>query len=420
MLKKFLWSLSVVAILCSCSSDGEDIPSNPEQVDNSITILAYMVANNDLDSDLLTNVGAMYDGLADMDVPATLFVYWDGMTGIGKNGATHLILKYQTDGKGKINGKKPLDSTHTVDDVLEEAEIVKEYPVQLSTDKNVMKTVLNDMASLSSTERLGLVVGSHGSSWLSSIKFSRSFGQDGIYSENTIKMADMVEAVSSVGKKFEFLLFDACYMGSVEVCYGFRNITNYQIVSPMEIPAYGFPYDLLMKHLYKGTVNGYKQVCQSYIDYYKQIYDKGSIAWGTIALIDSKEMQSLTNLIKQEIVGHKDILATYDVSASGLQEYGRRNSGLYIGCDLEHFVKDLNGGNIPVSFKSQLEKTILYKGALEKARYSIADYDVDINNYCGLGLYIPVVTRPLWNNTFKTIDWYTAAGWNEVTFSWNF
>ena len=49
-----------------------------------------------------------------------------------------------------------------------------------------------------------------------------------------------------------------------------------------------------------------------------------------------------------------------------------------------------------------------------------AAYAVDAENYCGLGIYIPVSSRTDWNDYFKTIDWFSASGWNEVTFAWNF
>ena len=83
-------------------------------------------------------------------------------------------------------------------------------------------------------------------------------------------------------------------------------------------------------------------------------------------------------------------------------------------------ISDLNGESMPAAFSSQLAKTVLHKGCLEKGRYYSYDYDVDATNYCGLGIYIPVDKRPKWNVYFKTLDWYTASGWSEVTFSWNF
>ena len=418
MMKKILGLLLCLTVFISCSDDINETP-DPTPNSNDITIFAYLVANNNLDGVLLDNIVSMYDGLAEMKQPATLLVYWDGKTQFGENKQTHLILRYETDGKGKINGKKALNTSYTSKEILAEAEIVKEYPTQLSTSKQVMSTVLKDMVTLSSTEKLGLIFGSHGSSWLNTIFTSRSFGQDGSGSDNTILLPDMAEAVMSVNKKFEFILFDSCYMGSIEVCHEFKDASKYQIVSAMEVTAYGFPYSTFMKYLYQGTVDGYMLVCQEYIDYYKYIVENGSgSAWGTVALIDNKEIGALTQAIKGEIILHKAELADYNPSQ--LQEYGRAG-GPYISYDLGHFVKEMNDGTIPSSFDAQLQKTVIYKGCLETARSGgYGDYSVDAENYSGLGIYIPTSKRPKWNQYFKTIDWYTASGWNEVTFSWDF
>ena len=412
MMKKFLWIFSLAGLLFACNNNDDP---EPKPDNDSMTILSYLVANNNLDDYMLGNIGAMYDGLATMKEPAVLLIYWDGQTSMGVNKSKHLILKYETDGKGNINGKPALDFSATLDDVLAEAVIVKEYNTQLSTDKQVMKTVLNDMIAASPTTKHGLILGSHASSWLNSIFTSRAFGQDGSGTDNTMLIPDMVEALSGVGKPFEFLLFDACYMGTAEVCHAFRNVANYQIVSAMEVPAVGFPYEDFMQDLYQGTTAGYKQVCQTYINYYQSLYQSGDYAWGTVALVDSKEMQNMTNALKQEIVEHKDILADYNTNH--LEEFGK-NNGPYIAVDMGHLVKDLNGGTLPASFSAQLDKTILYKDAIYKARPSY--FNIDASNYCGIGIYVPVKERPKWNAYFKTLDWYTAAGWNEVDFSWNF
>ena len=417
MMKKFLGLFAFLCVFVSCIDDDDNDIINPVP-DNSITILAYLVANNNLDGVLMDNIVSMYDGLAEMKQPATLLVYWDGRSPIGENDRTHLILRYRTDGKGKINGNKALNTSYTEDDVLAEAEIVKEYSSQISTNQHVMTSGLKDMVALSPTDKLGLVFGSHGSSWLNTIFTSRSFGQDGSGSDNTILLSEMVGAISSTNKLFEFILFDACYMGSIEVCHEFKDVAKYQIVSAMEVPAFGFPYSSFMKYLYQGSVNGYKQVCQDYIDYYEYILENESgSAWGTVALVDSKEIGTLVQEIKSEIVEHKSELSQYNPST--LQEYGR-SGGPYLSYDLGHFIQDLNDGVIPPSFKAQMDKTVLYKGCLEKARASYQDYSVDAENYSGLGIYIPTSKRPKWNEYFKTIDWYTLSGWNEVTFSWNF
>ena len=416
MLKRFWGVFLLFGLLVACTEDDEPtVNPEPTPADESVTVLSYLIANNNLDDFMVQNVCIMYDGLAVMTEPATLLIYWDGQTAVGKNKSKHLILKYETDGKGKINGKKALETTSSWKEVFDEAVILKEYPDQLSTDKEVMATVLQDMAKFSPTQNLGLIVGSHGSSWYNTI-YTRAMGYDGSTS-NAINLPDMVEAMETLEKPFEFILFDACYMGTMEVAYEFSHVADYQISSVMEVPAYGFPYDCFLGDLFKGTVEGYKEVCQSFVDYYKSEYDEGKTSWGTIALIDSKEVEGMTQAVRQQIVAHKDTLASY--VPKRIQEYGRQ-AGQGIAYDLEHFVSDLNGGETPQAFAEQLEKTVLYKGCLEEARYTPYNYDVDATNYCGLGIYIPQSNKSKWNPYFKTLDWYEASGWSEVTFSWGF
>ena len=185
MLKKFLGVFLLVALLVSCNK--EDDASNPQPLpsNDSITILSYLIANNNLDDALSFNIAIMYDGLAEMTEPATLLVYWDGRTSIGANKSKHLILKYETDGKGKINGRQALDTSAKLKDILNEAIILKEYKEQVSTDKHVMSMVLQDMAAFSPTDRLGLVIGSHGSSWYHTIA-TRALGYDGSLSNSIL------------------------------------------------------------------------------------------------------------------------------------------------------------------------------------------------------------------------------------------
>lgn len=407
MLKKYLWAMFAACILTACSND--DMPE-PIPNDNSITILSYLIADNNLNDDLLGNIGTMYDGLAKIKEPATLLIYWDGETSINGN-ANHLLLRYVTDGKGNINGKPALDLSSTLDEVLEIADIVKEYPSQISTDKQTMELVMRDMLAQAPTNKYGLIFGSHGSSWLNTIYTSRSFGQDGSKTDNTILLSEITDVLNTLGKTFEFILFDACYMGTIEVCHEFRNISNYLIVSAMEVPAYGFPYESILKDLHQGTINHYQQACKTFIDFYTH----EERAWGTVALIDCKEIETLIAHIKSEITDHKDILANYE--PYNLQDYGKK-PGPYIAYDMAQFIQEINDNQLPDSFQNQLEKTVLYKGCVEKAIPS--SHSIDVTNYCGLGIYIPVVHRPSWNEYFQTIDWYTASGWNEVNFEWDF
>lgn len=413
MVKKMLFLLLSAILWSSCSDDTEDTTQTVESA--PVSVLAYMVAENNLDSYLKQNIRTMFSGLSSLDKSATLLIYWDGKTGVSGID-TPVILRYTYDGKGKINGMAIKNIGNELVEILSIAEIVKEYPDQVSTDKDVMSQVLKDMASLSPTNRIGLVAGSHANSWIEASSRSRAFGDD---SGNSINISDMAEAMGSTNRTFDFLLFDACLMGSAEVCYDFRNVTNYQIVSVLEIPADGFPYDMMLANLYEGTVEGYKKACQAYINYYGHRVDDGiSNSWGTISLIDSHKMVALSQAVEEQILQHKDRLGNFDVSV--LQEYGKRFEFKYISVDAKQFVKVLNDGNVPSGFESAMNDVVVYTDCLDKASTNAYNYVVDKDNYCGLGIYVPVRGEYEWNNYFKKIDWYTAAGWDNVTFDWYF
>lgn len=423
MMKKIFFLLSFVSLFTACKVD------TPKEKENApLTVMAYFVADaSGIEDDIWTNVAAMYDGLSLMEKQATLLVYWDGSGSYG-DWDYPVVLRFVTDGFGNINGQKALPEDAYVEDVVALAEVVKEYPSQLSTDKTVMTMVLNDMIAMSPTSRVGLVAASHGSAWTNSIfmsrSLSRSFGQDGKGSDNTMLVKDMADAMKATGKKFDFLLFDACFMGTAEVCYDFRDATDYQIVSVMEVPAYGFPYENALDYLYEGTIDGYKKICQTYIDFYQERYAKGNQAWGTIALIDSKEMAGLATSVKNVFSDEnlKNVSIDQYVDESKMQEYGR-DGGFGIAYDLKGMMAQLDeplqsNKNKLDLFNEQLEKTVLFKGCLENANPK--RYSVKTAEYCGLGTYFPSYSYDNWNSFYKTIDWYTAAGWNEVTFSWDF
>lgn len=416
-MKKLFVLLSVILLTACGGSDDPVTP--PAQPEAPVTVWAYLVADTNIKSDLRNNIKNMYEGLSEMDKQATLLVYWDGGSSDAYIDASPCILRYTTDGYGNINGTAARDSSYSISIIAKAGEIVKEYDSQLSTDKDIMTSVLKDLYSFSPTQQIVMVAGSHGSAWTNSIfTQTRSFGQDGGGTDNTITTNDMAEAIKNAGVHLDMLLFDACLMGTIEVCYDFRYVTNYMIVSPIEAPAPGFPFKDIMKYIYEGTKEGYVNICNADINHYRNRTD--GYDWSAISLIDCKQIDSLTDLIKKEITEHKEFISNY-TPINELQQYGvnEGNKDLnhnfyYVSFDLIQFMNVLNTNSIPFDLSAQFSKTVIFADCLEGSLY----YPLEKSKYCGLGMYIPVKERIKWNNYFKTIDWYKAAGWNEVTFSW--
>lgn len=412
---KKLFVFLFTALLFTACGNSEDDPTPPAKSEAPVTVWAYLVADTNIKSDLRNNIKNMYEGLSEMDKQASLLIYWDGGKTDTYLPASPCIIRYTTDGYGNINGVAARDSSYTHKVLAEQAEVVMTYSDQLSTDKAVMTRVLKDMKSLTQTDKIVMTAGSHGSAWTESIfssRAARSFGQDGSGSDNTITTWDMAAAITDAGVKLDLLLFDACLMGTAEVCYDFRDAANYMIVSPLDVPAPGFPYHNFMKSLYEGTLDGYTEVCKQYVEFYRT-YPSG---WASIALVDASQMSHLATAVKSQLLAHKDALYEY-YPIDKLQQYGLHPNipGFkYISFDMYQFVQDLNGGTAPTDFHNALGQAVIYADCLENTEY----YIIEKSKYCGLGMYIPVSVRPEWNNTFRKIDWYTAAGWNEITFSW--
>ena len=420
-MKKFLLLLLSVFVLFSCSKEDDPIVPNPKpepptpEVDSApLTLFVYLVADTNIKTDLRNNIKTLYKGLSEMKKEATLLVYWDGGGSDDYLEASPSIIKYETDGQGNVNGVASRDSSYSIRQIAGFAETVKTYPSMKSTEKNAMTTILKDMASLAPTKRYALVAGSHGSGWLNSIygyKASRSFGQDGS-GDFTITTPDMAKAIKNAGLHLDFVLFDACMMGTAEVCYDFREVADYMIASALDVPAPGFPYHLMLSSLYEGNEAGYKEVCDAYINYYLT-YSGG---WGSVALIDCRQMEALASATKQELLAHKEAIANYNPIGQ-LQHYGLNTLATgfkYLSFDMGQFISELNDGTLPEAFAEQMNKTIVHKNCLENT----SRYRIEADKFCGLGMYIPLETRPNWNVYFETIGWYTAAGWDEVTFSW--
>jgi hypothetical protein len=180
---------------------------------------------------------------------------------------------------------------------------IKTYPEFNSVDTEQMRQVLNDIAEMYPAASYGLVLWSHGTSWLPAGMQLRSFGED-----KGCQM-DITNLAAALPIKFSFLLFDACLMGSVEVVYELRNNTDYIIASPTEVIYLGFPYETIIPELLQEKQN-LKKVTASYFNY----YDQQTFAYrsASISLINTKELEPLALITNQLISSQTIDIETFD------------------------------------------------------------------------------------------------------------
>ena len=196
----------------------------------------------------------------------------------------------------------------------------------------------------------------------------------------------------------DYILFDACLMGCVEVAYELRNVTDLVGFSQTEVLANGFDYYTLSDHLLSRTPDPIA-VCEDYFDFYDQ--QTGSNRSATISVVDTRELEPLADLCSHLFEKYREILQT--LPGSRVQGYFRYE---------RHFFYDMKdilvqAGITPEEealLQSALDKCILYKANTPSF------LSIKINRYSGMSMYLPSMGTKYLNNYYRE-----HLAWNRAT-----
>jgi hypothetical protein len=336
----------------------------PEIVPSGRTIIIYMAADNDLSADAYDDIEEMKEGFS--EVGTNLIVFFDSQDELP------CILKIKPNSTDEI----------------------RTYQEFNSANASQVRQVLNDIIDMYPAENYGLVLWSHGTSWLPANIQLKSFGED---HGTKMNIPDLAEALPV---HFDFILFDACLMGSVEVAYELRNKTDYLIASSTETIYKGFPYDEIIPELIKSSIN-YPAVAQKYFDFYNNM--DGAYRSATISLIDTKELGNLANETAK-LISANEISVDFDrTNAQRLDIYEEQYT-----FDFADFINKAFPEANKSAFQAQLNKTVLYKAHTPTF---LEEYQIDV--YCGLSSYIPVSGRTDLNDYYKTLQWFNAGSYEK-------
>lgn len=199
----------------------------------------------------------------------------------------------------------------------------KTYQQLDMTTAEGIATVLKDMQVVAPAPRYAMSIGCHGMGWIPAtatkavsregaereywehegVPQTRWFG--GMTAEFQTEIPTLAEAIRRAGIKMEYILFDDCYMSSVEVAYELRNVADYLIGSTSEIMAEGFPY-FEMGACMLGEVD-YEGICESFYQYYME---DGSMPCGTVAVTVCSELEALAEVMKRINAASEELTAS--------------------------------------------------------------------------------------------------------------
>ena len=287
------------------------------------------------------------------------------------------------------------------------------YPYAKFTRQETITDMLNDVKRLSSTPYYSLIISSHGMGWLpisatadkgkSSMRtnihyenteepLTRWFG--GITTDYQIETTTLAQAIEDADMHMNYILFDNCYMSSVEVAYDLKEVTDYIIASPTEILIYGFPYYQCTQYLTE-TAN-YASLCDSFIRFY-ETYQYPS---GTIAVTDCRELENLAEL-------YRKIYRMYSpINYKGSQIMDGYSPTVFY--DLGDFVTQVcKDEDLLKAFNKQINKTVPYKGHTLKFYSSVSKKYYPISSYSGITTSAP--SRSEYMRYYQTTAWYQAT-----------
>lgn len=331
-------------------------------------VLVYMEANNDLRYEALTSINRMEKGAREID--GTLLVY------IKTSSVRSYLLKIKFDE----------DENKIVSDTLK----VFEQP---ASDAEFMKDVVKYTQAEHPADSYGLILWSHATSWAppTTIK-TKSFGRD---NGNEIDIIDLKNALPN---NFEYIIFDACSMGGVEVLYEFKDKAKYIIASPAETLAESFPYQIITPMLFKSSAE-LNEISKAYYNYYNSYM--GDLQSATVVLIQTSEMTKVATEMKLLMRGKK---AYNDkLFSDGVQRLDFTAGFPVANYDFGAFLtrnfaqQDLTG------VEQRINQAILFKAATKNF------LGVPIRDFSGLTCYIPA-ENDINLSYYKRLRWYADAG----------
>lgn len=365
-MKYFTYLLISLLLLVSCHSD--DTPSFSEK-----TVIVYIAGDNSLSKFSSININQMEKGLPSNNL--NLIVYVDT-----KNEAPKL-LKIRKDQSGEVKSK-----------------VVKEYEEHNSADPTIVNKIITEAKQSYPAQSYGLILWSHGTSWLPPKQRpkTRSFGED---NGREIDIKDLPKAIPD---GFDYIIFDACWMASVEVLYELRNKTPYILSSPIEVLGEGLPYEKVVPLLFddNDTKTRLIEIAETFYRHYNK--KSGEYQTAASSLIKTSEMEDLARETRKII--SQNPLSSWDYHQNKIQKLDRFNTNTYL-FDFEDFLDKNYPQNKLRTIKKLLENTVIYE------RHTANYLGKPLNNLCGLSCYVPTKDNPL-NSYYKTLSWTEASGFD--------
>jgi len=230
----------------------------------------------------------------------------------------------------------------------------------------------------------------------------KSIGQDqvggsGSYTSYEMELADFAQAIPM---KLDYILFDACLMGGIEVAYELRDKAAMIGFSQAEVLAEGFNYSALTSHLLAGGTPDPVGVCRDYFEQYD--VQSGINRSATISTVDCGALEPLAELCGELFEIYRDKIHT--LSRGRVQRYYRSSYHWFYDLEsilVEAGITETEHGML----RDALDRCVLYKGHTPSFMNAF-----EINTFSGFSMYLPSDGSSELDKYYRTLEWNKATG----------
>ena len=366
--------MSVLLLLCACEKD----EPAPESYVSGRTVLVWLAGDNDLYPEVTHKLSALAEGFS-KTAPSDcrLLVYAD------RRGHYPQLIEITPGGNRSV---------------------LETYPAQNSASPETFSRILGNMLSLAPARHYGLVLFSHATGWLPQGALDNPTQEERpqsrtIFDDNGQQMtltgfADALPA----DVRFDYIVFENCFMGGAEVAYALRDKADRLLVSSAEILSPGF------KEIYSSSLGKLVATTPDLAgfaaDYYNYRNAKSGNHHSAIVSVINTSAMSRLALLAAEIIGGSSPID--DEKIKTMQRFNRHDYTLFF--DLEEYLCEL-------APERSAEIRSAISGAVEYAAATVDfmpgyDHGFHLARHCGLTVYIPQSCFPTLNAAYKETDWY--------------
>ncbi len=301
---------------------------------------------------------------------------------------------------------------------------LKTYTDITSLTQEAITQVIADVKAYAPADTYNLIVSGHATGWVlkenesSWSKVASAEGDDidwsamtsspvvtrylGSSNDKFFDIEELQESLEAADTHFGYIIFDECFMSSIEAIYDLRGLCDYIIASPCEIMGAGFPYDTVIPKLFSnsGTYADLQGVCEAYYNYYSTY----SFPSGCVAMAVTAELDALAEITREINSKYSDD----NVDIESLQAYERLSGHLFFDFE-QYMVEKCTDAALAEEFTEQMELAFPSACRLHTERF-FANIGVSASSANNYDAY------------YTTIEYYsgvtTSAPSSRMTSNW--